>query len=91
MPSAKSAGFALEPESAIELNDVIMMEPTVQHAMRSLQPLTELGNLRRMDLNELRQAASIITDRHQAVLARAADTGEPREIVADATGPVTKN
>jgi hypothetical protein len=44
------------------MGDVILMEPTIQRAMTTLEPLTQLGSLRRMTRNELRHAARIVQD-----------------------------
>jgi hypothetical protein len=57
------------------LVEILALEPTIQRAVRSLQPLTELGNLRRLSPTELRQAARIISQQRQTELARKPDAG----------------
>jgi len=49
------------------LTEVVIMEPTVRQAMQSLQPLTALGNLRRLSVAELREAASFVSHRRHAL------------------------
>ena len=46
-----------------------MMEPTMRRAMNTLEPITELGNLRRISRDELRQAlwAEVCLDWNQAL------------------------
>ena len=48
------------------LTDVMMLEPTIRRAMTTLEPLTELGNLRRISGDELRQAARVVRDMRRA-------------------------
>lgn len=59
------------------LTDVILMEPTLRRAMNTLEPISELGNLRRISQDELRQAAQVVRDMRRTGIAskpRAADT-----------------
>ncbi|MDG2384198.1 MAG: hypothetical protein P8N76_21185 [Pirellulaceae bacterium] len=52
------------------LTDVILMEPTVQRAMQTLEPISELGNLRRISQAELRHAAQVVRDMRRTEIAR---------------------
>ena len=52
------------------MTEIVMMEPTVERALTSLRPITELGNLRRLAGDELRYAAKMITDMRQSRLAK---------------------
>ena len=52
------------------LTDVILMEPTVQRAMQTLEPISELGNLRRISQDELRKAAQVVRDMRRTEIAR---------------------
>ena len=52
------------------LVEVVMLEPMLQRAMQSLQPLTELGNLRRLSGDQLRAVARSINDRQRTHLAQ---------------------
>ena len=45
------------------MTEVVMMEPTIQRAMRTLEPITELGSLRRMSRDELKQVARTLRER----------------------------
>ena len=42
------------------MGDVILLEPTIQRAMSTLEPLADLGSLRRMTREELKQAADYV-------------------------------
>lgn len=42
------------------MGDVILLEPTIQRAMNTLEPLADLGSLRRMTREELKQAADFV-------------------------------
>jgi len=66
------------------ITEVVMMEPTVRQAMQSLEPLTALGNLRRLSVAELREAASFVSHRRHALAAEIVAAEEPDEVVADA-------
>jgi hypothetical protein len=50
--------------------EVVGMESLLDRAIRSLRPITELGNLRRLNDEDLRQAARNISDRQRTSLAR---------------------
>ena len=66
------------------MTEVVIMEPMVRQAMQSLQPLTALGNLRRLSVAELRVAANIVSHRRHALVTEILDAEEPNEVVADA-------
>ena len=50
--------------------ELAMLQPTFQRAMDALQPLTELGNLRRLDDGQLRDVAEAMRERGPTQLAR---------------------
>jgi DNA repair exonuclease SbcCD ATPase subunit len=50
--------------------EVVALDPMLDRAMATLQPLTDLGNLRRISSEQLRQVARAMTDRNGAKLAR---------------------
>jgi hypothetical protein len=64
------------------LTDVILMEPTVHRAMEALEPLTALGDLRRVSPAELRQAAQVVREIRQTELAKQSVTGDVAAEVA---------
>ena len=67
------------------LTDVVMMEPTLRRAMSTLEPITDLGNLRRISRDELRQAAQVVRDmRRTEVARRAYSVRSVPEIASDA-------
>ncbi len=66
------------------MTEVVIMEPTVRQAMQILQPLTALGNLRRLSVAELRASANIVSHRRHALATEFVDAEEPDEVVADA-------
>lgn len=45
--------------------DIVLMEPMIERAMAALRPLVDLGNLRRLDPAELREAARVIAANRQ--------------------------
>ena len=50
------------------MTEFLMLEPTIEHAMHVLEPLTELGNLSRLTSSELRQAArAVVSQRHETL------------------------
>lgn len=51
------------------VTEIVAFEPIFNRAMRSLQPLTELGNLRNLNAGELRQVIRTMNDRHTGQLA----------------------
>jgi tRNA C32,U32 (ribose-2'-O)-methylase TrmJ len=48
------------------VTEIVAFEPVINRAMRSLQPLMQLGNLRRMDPAELRQVLRTMSERNEA-------------------------
>jgi hypothetical protein len=50
------------------VNEMVAYEPVISRAMRSLQPLVQLGNLRHMSPAELRQVIQTMNDRRDATL-----------------------
>ena len=55
------------------MTEFLMLEPTIERAMKTLQPLTELGNLSRLNARELRDAAEAILSQRHANLAQKVD------------------
>lgn len=53
------------------LMDLAMLEPSVNKVARVLQPLTDISSLRRLDDNEVREAARVILDRRTSRLSKA--------------------
>jgi hypothetical protein len=70
------------------LTETIMIEPAVQQAMRGLEPLKELADLRRLNVRELRQVVGLIWDRREALAESQDHVGEPSEVVANAATKV---
>jgi hypothetical protein len=50
--------------------EMVAMEPLFERARHSLEPLTELGNLRRLDFEQLREMARLVGHQHRSQLAR---------------------
>jgi DNA repair exonuclease SbcCD ATPase subunit len=61
------------------ITEIVAFEPTFNRAMRSLQPLVELGNLRHMSPTDLRQVIRTMNDRRESRQWTATDS--------DATAP----
>ena len=61
------------------MTEALVLEPMVERTVRSLQPLTELGNLRRLTPDELRHAARMITQQRETSIAN-----KPRPETSDA-------
>lgn len=53
-----------------DLMEIALLESTVGRAVRIIQPLVQLGNIRRLDENDVREAARTILDRRSAAGAR---------------------
>ena len=62
------------------LTDMTLMQPKLQQAMESLQPLVQLTDLRRLGAVDLREVASVVRERYLTTTT----TSEATEIVADA-------
>ena len=70
------------------MGDVILMEPTVERAMATLQPLIRLGELRRMTQSELRYAAKLVQNvREQQIAAASGDSTNSEEYPSIASKP----
>lgn len=52
------------------LMEIVLLESTVHRVARVLEPLTQLGNLRRLSDDELREAARSVIDARQSRVAR---------------------
>lgn len=52
------------------LMDIVLMEATVNRVARIIEPLTQLGNLRRLNDEDLRSAAQSVIDARQSRVAR---------------------
>ena len=70
------------------LTEMVLMEPTLQQAMQSLQPLERLSDLRRLNVGQLRQIAELVVNQHRTLSQNA--TEAPSEVLADATEAVVK-
>ncbi len=62
------------------LTEMTLMQPKLQQAMESLQPLVQLTDLRRLGAVDLRQVANVVRERYLA----STSTLDGTEIVADA-------
>jgi hypothetical protein len=76
--------------------EILAFEPTFNRAMRSLQPLTELGNVRRMSASELRQVIRTMNDRHPSLdgsspAASTAETEATPKIEAATSAPLSES
>jgi hypothetical protein len=80
-----------------QLTDLVLMESTVARASRALAPLVEIGNMRNLGEQEMREAARVILDRrmNNSTTARMAEGTEanvisvssPDEVFAPASRP----
>lgn len=59
------------------LTEMTMMKPALKQAMDSLQPITELAQLRRLGIHELRRVANVISTRHSAIAHSVAEPVDP--------------
>jgi hypothetical protein len=64
--------------------EVVAMEPMLKRVQQTLEPLTELGNLRRLDADQLRQVARQFTQSAGHQLARSPGY---RSVPAPSLGP----
>jgi DNA repair exonuclease SbcCD ATPase subunit len=64
--------------------ELVLLEPTIERAMQTLLPLTELGNLRRLSDDQLRAAARTIS---QGRLATPLGEPEPDDSLAEPVPP----
>ena len=67
----------------IAVVEILALSSTIEQAMRVLEPLTELGNLRRLGKDDLRQLASVILSKRKSELASRSD--------GSATAPVVES
>lgn len=52
------------------MTEFLMLEPTIERALKTLQPLTDLGNLSRLSARELQEAAAAILTQREANVAQ---------------------
>lgn len=67
------------------LMEIVLLESTVNRVARVLEPLTQLGNLRRLSDDELRDAARSVIDARQSRIAR-----RPTEVRVERDGDSLK-
>ena len=65
-----------------QLTELILLQTTIEQALRIVQPISELGNLRRLDTVEIREAARIILDQRRARLARTEEAADVASLEA---------
>ena len=65
------------------MTEVVLLEPTLRRAMQTLEPITELGNLRRISRDELLQAAQVVRDMRRAEVAKRSFTVKSVPEIAD--------
>ncbi|HEY1066685.1 MAG TPA: hypothetical protein VGE52_11270, partial [Pirellulales bacterium] len=70
------------------MTEVIILEPSIERALNVLQPLIELGQLRRLGEDELRSAARSILERREAKIHQAPITTAQQPSPAEASPPV---
>jgi DNA repair exonuclease SbcCD ATPase subunit len=66
------------------LLEIAMMETTLGRVARTIEPLTQIGNLRRLGDDEVREAARVILDRRMSRYSQADTAGETDAAVIDA-------
>ena len=64
------------------LLEIAMMETTIGRVARTIEPLTQIGNLRRLGDEEVREAARVILDRRNARYSQA-DASSAASVVSD--------
>lgn len=62
-----------------QLTELILLQTTIEQALQIVEPISDLGNLRRLDPREIRQAARMILDQRRERLAGQSD---PADIAA---------
>jgi GTP1/Obg family GTP-binding protein len=55
------------------LTELVLLQTTIEQVLQAVEPISELGNLRRLDPAEIQEAARIILDQRRARLARLAE------------------
>jgi hypothetical protein len=66
--------------------EIVAFDPVLSRAMHTLQPLLQLGNLRRMNAAELRQVIGTMNKRRQVELSGSPEAAGPT--AAEAAPPV---
>ena len=66
------------------LMDIAMMESTLGRVAQVVEPLTQIGNLRRLGEEEVREAARVILDRRMTRLSQSDAVPEAGGVVIDA-------
>ena len=56
-----------------QLTELILLQTTIDQALEVVEPISELGDLRRLDTGEIREAARMILDQRRARHARNAE------------------
>ncbi len=73
------------------LTEVVLLEPTLRRAMQTLEPITELGNLRHISREELLQAAQVVRDMRRVEVAKRSFTVQSvPEVATSAEGEATR-
>lgn len=65
------------------LTQLVLLESTVARAVRMIEPLAELTDLRRLDDDEVREAARIILERRETRVSSLPDDAPPVETVSE--------
>ena len=60
-----------------DLAELMILAPTFERAMQTLKPLTELGNLRRLDRDDLQELASTIIQQRKSQLSSRPEVRKP--------------
>jgi hypothetical protein len=66
--------------------EIVAFDPVLSRAMHTLEPLLQLGNLRRMNPAELRQVIRTLNERREVELSGNPEAAQPT--AADAAPPV---
>jgi hypothetical protein len=72
------------------LIEISMMETTLGKVSRMMKPLAELGNLRRMGDDELRNAARLILDGRTATRVSKNSSGSQPQAIRETSGVITE-
>ena len=68
------------------LMEIVLLETTITRVTRALEPMTQLGNIRRLNDSELRDAARTILEQRQTRISQKQD--HPTAQVESTPGPV---
>ncbi len=71
--------------------DIAMMESTLSRVAQVVEPLTQIGNLRRLSDDEMQEAARVILDRRVTRFSQADSQLETAAVSSDATVTTTTN